>query len=71
MKITTVGTGYVGLVTGACLADAGNNVFSLDVDAAKIRTLNEGGLPMFEYFPIGRGLTDGRGSTAQSQFIAR
>ena len=48
MKITIVGTGYVGLVTGACLADAGNSVFCLDVDEAKIRTLNEGGLPIFE-----------------------
>lgn len=48
MKITIVGTGYVGLVTGACLADAGNNVLCLDVDDAKIGTLNEGGLPIFE-----------------------
>ena len=33
MNITIIGTGYVGLVTGACLADIGNNVFCLDVDA--------------------------------------
>ena len=48
MKITIVGTGYVGLVTGACLADAGNHVFCLDLDARKIDTLNAGGLPIFE-----------------------
>jgi len=48
MKITIVGTGYVGLVTGACLADAGNHVFCLDLDAAKIATLNAGGIPIFE-----------------------
>jgi len=48
MKITIIGTGYVGLVTGACLADAGNHVFCLDLDAAKIATLNAGGIPIFE-----------------------
>ncbi|HVB49835.1 MAG TPA: UDP-glucose/GDP-mannose dehydrogenase family protein [Burkholderiales bacterium] len=48
MKVTVVGTGYVGLVTGACLADMGNHVFCLDVDAAKVATLNDGRLPIFE-----------------------
>jgi UDPglucose 6-dehydrogenase len=48
MKITIIGTGYVGLVTGACLADAGNHVFCLDVDAGKIAMLNGGGIPIFE-----------------------
>jgi UDPglucose 6-dehydrogenase len=48
MKVTVVGTGYVGLVTGACLADMGNQVFCLDTDAAKIATLNSGALPIFE-----------------------
>lgn len=48
MKITIVGTGYVGLVTGACFAEVGNDVLCIDVDAAKIRTLNEGGLPIYE-----------------------
>jgi UDP-glucose 6-dehydrogenase len=37
MKISMIGTGYVGLVTGACLADAGNQVLCLDLDAAKIK----------------------------------
>jgi UDPglucose 6-dehydrogenase len=48
MKVTLIGTGYVGLVTGACLADVGNEVFCLDADAQKVRTLNAGRLPIFE-----------------------
>jgi UDPglucose 6-dehydrogenase len=48
MNVTVIGTGYVGLVTGACLADAGNHVFCLDLDERKIKTLNEGGIPIFE-----------------------
>ena len=48
MKITITGTGYVGLVTGACLAEMGNDVVCLDIDAAKVRLLNEGGIPIHE-----------------------
>ena len=48
MKISIVGTGYVGLVTEACLADTGNDVLCLDVDAEKIKILNEGGIPIHE-----------------------
>jgi len=48
MKLTVIGTGYVGLVSGACLADVGNDVLCLDVDAAKIRVLEEGGIPIHE-----------------------
>ncbi|NMF87007.1 UDP-glucose dehydrogenase family protein [Aromatoleum petrolei] len=48
MKLTVIGTGYVGLVSGACLADVGNDVLCLDVDAAKIRILEEGGIPIHE-----------------------
>ncbi len=48
MKVSVIGTGYVGLVTGACLADAGNNVLCCDIDESKIATLNSGGLPIFE-----------------------
>ena len=48
MNVTVIGTGYVGLVTGACLADAGNNVFCLDVDHGKIKLLNENRIPIFE-----------------------
>jgi UDPglucose 6-dehydrogenase len=48
MKITIIGTGYVGLVTGACLAELGNDVFCLDVDQRKIDVLNEGGIPIHE-----------------------
>lgn len=48
MKITMVGTGYVGLVTGACLAEVGNDVLCLDVDESKIATLKAGGIPIYE-----------------------
>ena len=48
MNITIIGTGYVGLVTGACLADLGNNVFCLDVDKRKVDILNSGGIPIYE-----------------------
>ena len=48
MKVTVVGTGYVGLVTGACLAEMGNHVVCVDVDERKIRVLKEGGIPIHE-----------------------
>ncbi len=48
MKITIFGSGYVGLVTGACLADAGNHVICVDVDARKIAMLNDGQIPIHE-----------------------
>jgi len=48
MRITMIGTGYVGLVTGACFAEVGNDVLCLDLDANKIRTLEEGGMPIHE-----------------------
>ncbi|MGA1463022.1 MAG: UDP-glucose dehydrogenase family protein, partial [Steroidobacteraceae bacterium] len=48
MNITIFGSGYVGLVTGACLADVGNHVVCVDVDAAKIDRLNQGEVPIHE-----------------------
>ncbi|HZF14961.1 MAG TPA: UDP-glucose/GDP-mannose dehydrogenase family protein [Steroidobacteraceae bacterium] len=48
MKITIFGSGYVGLVTGACFADAGNHVVCVDVDAAKIARLQKGDVPIHE-----------------------
>jgi UDPglucose 6-dehydrogenase len=48
MKIAVVGTGYVGLVAGACLAENGNDVVCVDRDAAKIRTLQRGRIPIYE-----------------------
>jgi UDPglucose 6-dehydrogenase len=48
MKVTVVGTGYVGLVTGACLAETGNDVLCMDVNPEKIRILESGGIPIHE-----------------------
>ena len=48
MKITIIGSGYVGLVTGACLAEVGNDVLCMDLDPAKIGMLNAGGVPIHE-----------------------
>ena len=48
MKITVIGTGYVGLVTGTCLAEVGNEVLCLDVDPRKIDILRNGGIPIYE-----------------------
>lgn len=48
MKITVIGTGYVGLVSGTCLAEVGNDVLCVDVDAEKIHMLEMGGIPIFE-----------------------
>lgn len=53
MKLTMHGAGYVGLVTGACLAEVGNDVVCVDVDQAKVDLLNAGGIPIYE-----PGLTD-------------
>lgn len=48
MRIAVIGTGYVGLVTGTCLADSGNDVTCVDIDAAKIAGLCEGKVPIYE-----------------------
>ena len=48
MKITVIGTGYVGLVSGTCMAEVGNDVLCLDIDPAKIKILEEGGIPIHE-----------------------
>jgi len=48
MKIAVVGTGYVGLVTGTCFAETGNNVTCVDIDKAKVDKLNAGGLTIYE-----------------------
>ena len=48
MKTTVVGTGYVGLVTGTCLAEAGNNVLCIDIDKAKVEKMQNGEVPIYE-----------------------
>ncbi len=48
MKITVMGTGYVGLVSGTCMAEVGNAVLCLDIDPAKIKILEDGGIPIHE-----------------------
>jgi UDPglucose 6-dehydrogenase len=48
MRITIIGTGYVGLVTGTCFAEAGHQLVCVDCDAAKIKLLNGGGIPIYE-----------------------
>ena len=48
MKVTVFGSGYVGLVTGACLAEVGNDVLCIDIDAGKIERLNQGEVPIYE-----------------------
>ena len=63
MKISIVGTGYVGLVTGTCFAEVGHRVVCVDCDAGKIRTLQAGGVPIYE--PgleelVKRNVADGR-----------
>ena len=48
MKISVIGTGYVGLVTGTCLAETGNEVICVDIDEAKVRSMQEGEVPIYE-----------------------
>ena len=48
MRVTVFGTGYVGLVTGTCLAEVGNQVACVDIDKAKVDGLNRGVIPIYE-----------------------
>ena len=48
MRLTIFGSGYVGLVTGACMAEVGNHVVCVDIDQTKIDRLNSGDLPIYE-----------------------
>ena len=48
MKIAVVGTGYVGLVTGTCLAETGNQVICVDINEKKVKMMQEGKLPIYE-----------------------
>ncbi len=63
MKISVIGTGYVGLVTGACLADVGNDVLCIDIDQRKIERLRQGEVPIHEPgldTVVGRCVASGR-----------
>ena len=65
MDISIFGTGYVGLVSGACLAEVGHNVFCTDKDQAKIEKLNNGIIPIWEpglEALIERNMAAGRGA---------
>ena len=48
MKLTIIGTGYVGLVTGTCFAEVGHQVICVDNDADKVKLLQAGGIPIYE-----------------------
>ena len=48
MKIAVVGTGYVGLVTGTCFAETGNEVICVDVNEEKVKSLRSGAIPIYE-----------------------
>lgn len=48
MKIAVVGTGYVGLVSGTCFAETGNNVTCIDIDASKVEKLSAGTITIYE-----------------------
>jgi len=63
MKITVIGTGYVGLVCAACFADVGNDVMCLDLDPNKVETLEGGTVPIYEpglQDLVSRNITAGR-----------
>lgn len=69
MKLAVLGTGYVGLVSGACFADLGNDVRCYDIDEEKIRTLRAGGVPIYEpglHELIERNVSEGRLSFTNS-----
>jgi len=75
MRITVIGTGYVGLVAGACFADTGNTVVCVDQDQKKIQMLRQGAIPIFEpglETLVKRGLSNGRLSftTSTAQGVA-
>ena len=48
MKIAVIGTGYVGLVTGTCLAETGNDVLCIDIDENKVKLMQQGKVPIYE-----------------------
>ena len=73
MRVTVIGSGYVGLVAGACLAEAGNDVVCVDSDAAKIERLERADLPIYEpgLQPlVERNLAEGRNEGKKPEVVA-
>jgi UDPglucose 6-dehydrogenase len=66
MKVTVIGTGYVGLVSGVCLAEVGNNVLCIDSDESKIDMLKTGRIPIYE--PGLASMVESNAATGQLQF---